>query len=159
MRSYRQTFKARSGNNGAPALVPLERRFIPLGVSLMPQSFVRRDFSLNVGRLGSHWIHWGAMSTSPPAGVGGLRRDASASPLGARPGKAWVVALGGWTLFGLSSFGACLVADVAAGDDSMPWPRLLAYSLGAAWIWAALTPAVLRLTREVTFASGQRVRR
>ena len=66
--------------------------------------------------------------------------------------------LGGWTLFGLSSFGACLLADAASGNDSMPWPRLLAYSLGAAWIWAALTPAVLWLTRDGTFAPGQRVR-
>ena len=30
----------------------------------------------------------------------------------------------------------------------MPWQSLLAYSLGAAWIWAALTPAVLWLTRR-----------
>ena len=124
----------------------------------MPQSFVRGDFSLNVGRLGSRWIRWGAMPTSPPARVGGLRRDASTSPLGAQPGKAWAVVLGGWTLFGLSSFGACLLADVASGDDSMPWPRLLAYSLGAAWTWAALTPPVLWLTRDATFRPGQRVR-
>jgi two-component system LytT family sensor kinase len=103
-------------------------------------------------------MHWGTMSTSPPARVGGLRRDASTSPLGARPGKAWTVVLGGWTLFGLSSFGACLVADAASGDDSIPWPRLLAYSLGAAWIWAALTPVVLWLTRDATFAPAQRVR-
>ena len=124
----------------------------------MPQSFVRRGFSLNVGRLGSHWVRWGAMSTSPPVRVGGLRRDASTSPLDARPGKAWAVVLGGWTLFGLSSFGTCMVADVASGDDSMPWPRLLAYSLGAAWTWAAMTPPVLWLTRGATFPPGQRVR-
>ena len=97
----------------------------------MPQSFVRRDFSLNV---------------------------ASTSPRGARPALSWVVVLGGWTLFGLASFGTCLVADVAVGDNSMPWPRLLAYSLGAAWIWAALTPAVLWLTRAAAFAPGQWMR-
>ena len=66
--------------------------------------------------------------------------------------------LGGWTLFGLASFGACLVADAASGDDSIPWARLLGYSLGAAWIWAALTPAVLQLTRDTTFAPGRRLR-
>ena len=98
------------------------------------------------------------MSTSPPERVGGLRRDASTSPRGARPALSWVVVLGGWTLFGLASFGTCLVADVAVGDNSMPWPRLLAYSLGAAWIWAALTPAVLWLTRAATFAPGQWMR-
>jgi len=85
-------------------------------------------------------------------------RDASTSPPVARLGRVWVFALGGWTLFGLASFGACLVADAASGDDSMPWPQLLAYSLGAAWIWAGLTPVVLWLTRSATFAPGQRVR-
>ncbi|MEO8089044.1 MAG: histidine kinase [Gemmatimonadales bacterium] len=96
------------------------------------------------------------MSTFPPSGAGGLGRDASISPSGARLGP-WPVVLGGWTLFGLASFGACLVADAAA-DDSMPWPRLLAYSLGAAWIWAGLTPVVLWLIRASAFAPGQRVR-
>jgi len=98
------------------------------------------------------------MSTFPPTRAGGLGRDAPTSPLGAQPGKAWAVVLGGWTLFGLASFGACLVADAASGDDSIPWARLLGYSLGAAWIWAALTPAVLQLTRDTTFAPGRRLR-
>ncbi len=40
----------------------------------------------------------------------------------------------------------------------MPWPRILSYSLGAAWIWAGLTPGVLWLTRGATFAPGQRLR-
>lgn len=124
----------------------------------MPQSFVRRDLSLNLGRLGSRWIHWGAMSTFPPTHGGDQGRDGSTSPAGGRPGKAYAVALGGWTLFGLASFGACLVADVASGDGPTPWPRLLAYSLGAAWTWAALTPAVLWLTRNTAFGPGQRVR-
>jgi two-component system, LytTR family, sensor kinase len=124
----------------------------------MPQSFVRRGLSLNVGHLGSHRIHWGAMSTSPPARTGAARRDAPISPLGSRPGVAGAVVLGGWTLFGLSSFAACLLADLAAGDDPLPWPRLLAYSLGIAWIWAGMTPAVLWLTRDATFAPGQRMR-
>ena len=43
-------------------------------------------------------------------------------------------------------------------DDPLPWPRLLAYSLGIAWIWAGMTPAVLWLTRDATFAPGQRMR-
>ncbi|MGZ8392262.1 MAG: sensor histidine kinase [Gemmatimonadales bacterium] len=116
---------------------------------LMLQSFVRRDFSLSLGRLGSGWIHWGAMSTFP-ANLTLL--------LGARPGKAWAIGFAGWTLFGLVSFATCLAADAASSDDSMPWPGLLAYLLGAAWIWAALTPAVLRLTRSATSARGQRAR-
>jgi two-component system LytT family sensor kinase len=93
------------------------------------------------------------MSTSPATRVGSSGHEASAW----RPQQVWAVVLGGWTLFGLSSFGACLLADVASGEDSMTWPSLLAYSLGAAWIWAALTPPVVRLTRA-TFAPGQRVR-
>jgi two-component system, LytTR family, sensor kinase len=88
--------------------------------------------------------------------VGGLGRDASTPPLAARS-QTWAAVLGGWTLFGLASFGACLVADVASGDHSMPWARLLMYSLGVAWIWAGLTPPVVWLTRGV-FAPGQRVR-
>jgi sensor histidine kinase YesM len=71
---------------------------------------------------------------------------------------AWALVLGGWTLFGLASFGACLLAAAAAGDDPWPWPRLLAYSLGAAWTWAALTPAVIWLTRGTAFVAGQRMR-
>jgi len=138
--------------------MPLKSRFIPLGMSFVPQSYMRRDFSLNVGGLGFGWIHWGAMSTFPPTRAGDLARDASASPPVPRPGRTWALVLGGWTLFGLASFGACLVADAASTDDSLPWPRLLGYSLGAAWIWAGLTPAVLWLTRATTFAPGHRWR-
>ncbi len=122
----------------------------------MPRLYVGRDFSLNVGDLGSGWIHWGAMSTFPPTRAAGLARDASTSPPVTRPGRTWALAFGGWTLFGLASFGACLVADAAA--DSVPWAQLLAYSLAAAWIWASLTPGVLWLTQSTAFAPGQRVR-
>lgn len=65
------------------------------------------------------------------------------SPLAAWQGKTWALVFGGWTLFGLCSFAACLLADAASGEDFVPWTRILGYSLGAAWIWAALTPAVL----------------
>ena len=66
--------------------------------------------------------------------------------------------VGGWTLFGLCAFAACLFADAATGAESLPWRSLLAYSLGAAWIWAGLTPAVLRLTRGFHFSAGHRLR-
>lgn len=131
---------------------------MPPHLSLMPQLFVQRGFLLNVGRPGSHRIQWGTMSASPPARPGGFRRGASISTLAARPGKPWAVVLGGWTLFGLCSFGACVVADVAADGDLVPWPSLLAYSLGAAWTWAALTPGVVWFTRNATFAPGHRVK-
>jgi sensor histidine kinase YesM len=65
---------------------------------------------------------------------------------------------GAWTLFGLFSFGACLLADAATDGDSLPWPQLLAYSLGVAWIWAALTPIVLWVTWNAVFTAGERTR-
>jgi sensor histidine kinase YesM len=98
------------------------------------------------------------MSAFPPTPVGGVERHASTLPLGVGHGKAWAIVLGGWTLFGLTSFAACLVADATSSGDPMPWSRLLAYSLGAAWIWAGLTPVVVRLTRGTTIAPGKRAR-
>ena len=58
-------------------------------------------------------------------------------------------------MLGLCSFGACLLADAADGGSALPWASVLAYSLGAAWIWAALTPVVLWVTREARFSSGR----
>ena len=72
-----------------------------------------------------------------------------------RPAKAWAIIVGGWSFFGLCSFAVCLVADAATGNHPFSWPQLLAYSLGAAWIWAALTPAVLWATRGAAFTPGQ----
>jgi len=125
----------------------------------MPHSFVERGFPLNVGRLGSRWIQWGAMSMSPPWGAVGSRlQQGSASPVTTGLGKTWVLMAGAWTLFGLFSFGACLLADAATDGDSLPWPQLLAYSLGVAWIWAALTPIVLWVTWNAVFTAGERTR-
>ena len=101
----------------------------------MPESFVERGFPFNVGRLGSCWVQWGAMSK-----------------------KTLTAAAGAWTLFGVCLFGACLVADAADGGRPLPWGAVLAYSLGAAWIWAALTPVVLWVTRTASFSSGQLLR-
>jgi two-component system LytT family sensor kinase len=98
------------------------------------------------------------MSTSQPTRLRGLRREALISPLVAWPGKTWAVVFGGWTLFGMCSFAVCLLADTVSGGDFVPWTHLLGYSLGAGWIWAALTPAVLWAARTATFTRGQRVR-
>ena len=129
----------------------------PPGVSLMPQSFVGRVFSLNVDRLGFPRIPWGAMSSSQPARVAKARRFLR---IGWSDGwgRTAVVMAAGWTVFGLCVFAACLLADAATGAESLPWRSLLAYSLGAAWIWAVLTPAVLRLTRGTRFSAGHRIR-
>ena len=61
----------------------------------------------------------------------------------------------GWTLFGLCSFVVCMVADAATEGESLPWTSILAYSLGAAWIWAGLTPGVLWLSRRAPFSRGK----
>ncbi len=129
----------------------------PLGVSLMPHSFVGRVFSLNVDRLGFPRIPWGAMSSSQPDGPEGTGR-AVRIPLRYMSGRNALLVAAGWTLFGLCSFMACLLADTATGADSLPWRGLLAYSLGAAWIWAALTPAVIWLTRGTGISAGNRLR-
>ena len=121
----------------------------------MPRSFLDWTFPLSVGRLEAVRIHWGAMHTSLPARLGNLRRDAPIAPVVMRPAKSWVLIVGGWSLFGLCSFAVCLLADAATGDHPFSWSQLLAYSLGAAWIWAALTPAVLWATRGAAFTAGR----
>jgi sensor histidine kinase YesM len=98
------------------------------------------------------------MSTPQPTRFRDLGHKALVSPLEAWPGKTWGYVFGGWTFFGLCSFAVCLLADAATGEPHVPWLRVLEYSLGAAWIWAALTPAVLWATRNATFVRGQRVR-
>jgi sensor histidine kinase YesM len=97
------------------------------------------------------------MSSSQPARPNGARRAVSI-PLSHSWGRNALAVAGGWTVFGLCSFAACLLADAATGAESLPWTALLAYSLGAAWIWAALTPAVFRLTRGAGFSAGHRLR-
>src|SRR5215212_9969846 len=119
----------------------------------MPQAFAERVLALRVDRLGSRWIHWGAMSNSPP--IGSLSRDRLVAAIASGLIGGWPRVLAGWTLFGLCSFAACLLADAGVSGNSR-WPDLLAYSLGGAWIWAALTPAVLRVTGGVSFSAGQR---
>lgn len=98
------------------------------------------------------------MSTPQPSRFRGLRQKALLWPPAAGRGKTWVYIIGGWTIFGLSSFAVCLLADAATGESPAPWPRVLQYSLGAAWIWAALTPAALWAARKATFVPGRRMR-
>ncbi len=124
----------------------------------MPQPFVVRGFRLNVGRPESHRIQWGTMSTSPPRRFANSLRKTLISPFAARPGMTWAVMAGGWTLFGLCTFATCILLDSDSSEDTARWPQVLGYSLGAAWIWAALSPAVLWAARKATFAPGQRLR-
>jgi two-component system, LytTR family, sensor kinase len=71
------------------------------------------------------------------------------------PGRqrtAWLAVLAGWTVVGLGYFAS--LAYGATGSTSQVWGHLLLYALGTAWIWAALTPLVLQLTRTATFTRG-----
>jgi two-component system, LytTR family, sensor kinase len=73
------------------------------------------------------------------------------------PGRqrtAWLLVVVGWTIVGLGYFGSAAMS--AMGPTA--WLPLLGFSLGTAWIWAALTPGVLRLNRHACFVPGQRVR-
>jgi hypothetical protein len=66
--------------------------------------------------------------------------------------------LAGWTVVGLGYF-LSSVFDVPEGNQpTTPWVRLLLFSVGTAWIWAALTPPVLWLTRNATLVPGKRAR-
>jgi hypothetical protein len=71
---------------------------------------------------------------------------------------AWLLILGGWTIVGLGYFGSQLFEGTTAGGQVQSWTRLLLYSLGTAWSWAALTPGTLWLTRHASIAPGHRMR-
>jgi two-component system LytT family sensor kinase len=137
------------------SFVPRQRRFIPPEVSLMPESFVERGAPFIVDR--SRWsrrMHWGAMPVSPSA-------RAVSPALQLVPGRqrtAWLIVLAGWTVVGLGYFLSSAFAAPEEGQPATAWVRLLLFSVGTAWIWAALTPAVLWLTRNATLATGNRAR-
>jgi two-component system, LytTR family, sensor kinase len=97
------------------------------------------------------------MSSTQAGRPAGARRSAPL-PLSEGWNRTALAIAAGWTLFGLCAFATCLLAEAATGADSLPWRSLLAYSLGAAWIWAALTSAVFWLTRGRSFSEGHRLR-
>jgi signal transduction histidine kinase len=77
------------------------------------------------------------------------------------PGRqktAWLVVLGGWTVFGVCSLGFSVAVAAATEQSSRPLREVLVGTLGTAWIWAALTPPVLWLTRSAGFRTGRRLR-
>jgi signal transduction histidine kinase len=69
-----------------------------------------------------------------------------------------MLVLGGWTLVGLGYFASQAYSANNSGAAPIGWTRLFLFSVGTAWIWAALTPVVLWLTRDATFAPGRRTR-
>jgi two-component system LytT family sensor kinase len=113
----------------------------------MPESFVERGAALIVDhRRWSRRMRWGAMPVSPSSRVVGSRHTA------------WLLVLAGWTVVGLGYFVSSAFAPPDPDQSAPSWTRLLLFSVGTAWIWAALTPPVLRLTQNATLAPGTRLR-
>src|SRR3954464_7306558 len=113
----------------------------------MPESFVERGAAFIVDhRRWSRRLRWGAMPVSPSSRVVGSRHTA------------WLLVLAGWTVVGLGYFVSSAFAPPNPGESAPGWTRLLLFSVGTAWIWAALTPPVLRLTQNATLATGTRLR-
>jgi two-component system, LytTR family, sensor kinase len=69
-----------------------------------------------------------------------------------------ILVLGGWTAFGLFSFGQILLYNAVSGEEPLPWRPLLLVSLTSAWTWAALTPAALWAAQQLRFDPNQKVR-
>src|SRR5512132_1338088 len=65
---------------------------------------------------------------------------------------------GGWSAFGLFSFGQILVYNAVSGEAPLPWRPLLLVSLASAWLWAALTPMSLWVANRLRFDVKQRTR-
>jgi two-component system, LytTR family, sensor kinase len=122
----------------------------------MPESFVERGLTLNVAP--SQWsrrMPWGPMPVSPPR----IARPSPAIPLiPGRQDAGWLLVLAGWTLVGLGYFLSSAFAASSPGSPAAPWGQLLWFSLGTAWVWAALTPPTLWLTRNATLAPDRRLR-
>ena len=134
---------------------PPQQRSIPPDVSLMPESFVGPVVALNVDRsLWSHRARWGTMSASPTAGLPEESSPPVSLPLlSTQRRTVWLLVVSAWTLVGLGYFASLAYGPYQpAGTTTL---QLLAFALGTAWIWAALTPAVLRLTRSGTFEPGK----
>ena len=125
----------------------------------MPESYVERAAALNVHRR--RWSRrklWGTMSAPPPARIARSRPVSAITLTPGRQRATWMIVLGGWTLVGLGYFGSQAFAAMTAGPAPVRWARLLLYSLGTAWVWAALTPVTLWLTSNVTLGPGSRAR-
>jgi two-component system LytT family sensor kinase len=125
----------------------------------MPESFVERGAAFIVDR--SRWsrrMRWGAMPVSPSARVVGSRVSSAVPLVPGRQLTAWLLVLAGWTVVGVGYFLSSAFAPSEPGQPTPGWLRLLLFSVGTAWIWAALTPPVLWLTRNASLAPGSRAR-
>jgi two-component system, LytTR family, sensor kinase len=121
----------------------------------MPESFVEHVTRLNVDPgPWSQRPRLGIMSAPPPAVSPSPLTEAIPLMPGRQP-IAWLAVVAGWTVVGLGYFASLAYTGSSAGGTPSRG-QLMVYALGTAWIWAALTPLVLRLTRTATFAAGRR---
>jgi two-component system LytT family sensor kinase len=138
--------------------VPSRQRFVPQHRWLVPESYMEPAVSLNVGvSLWSFRTRWSTMSASLPDQVPGK----TSVPIPLLPGHqrtTWLLIFGGWTIVGLGYFCSLILEEINGGGESQRWTRLLAFSLGTAWIWALLTPVTLWLTRNASLARDGRAR-
>jgi two-component system, LytTR family, sensor kinase len=124
----------------------------------MPESFVQRGASFIVDQ--SRWsrrMHWGAMPVLPFTRVTGSRVSPAPPPVPWGEALVWLVVLAGWTFVGLGYFLSSLYSASNEGGPETPWASLLVFSVGTAWIWAALTPPVLWLTRNARVGTRHRL--
>jgi two-component system LytT family sensor kinase len=125
----------------------------------MPESFAEPAVSFNVGmRFWSHRTRWGTMLASPPGRAAESPHSPAIPLLPGRQWAAWMLILGGWTMVGLGYFCSLVFSEGAGASGNHSWVRLLALALGTAWVWAALTPVTLRLTRDASLSPGRRTR-
>ncbi|HEU4680644.1 MAG TPA: histidine kinase [Gemmatimonadales bacterium] len=96
------------------------------------------------------------MFASPPGRAAGSSPAPAIPLIPGRQRTAWMLILGGWTIVGLGYFCSLVLTESEAGGIRNSWLLLLALALGTAWIWAALTPVTLWLTRKASFAPGRR---
>jgi signal transduction histidine kinase len=94
--------------------------------------------------------------SSPTTGLAGAPASGAIPLLPGRQPIAWIAVVAGWTLVGLGYFVSLAVEAAGTGTAPVSWIRLLALGVGTGWIWAALTPVVLRLTLSASFLPGRR---
>jgi two-component system, LytTR family, sensor kinase len=119
----------------------------------MPESFVEPSAPLNVGwSIRPPRARWGIMSASPANGVGGSPPAPAIPLLPGRQPVVWLLVLAGWTIVGLAYLASLVYESEATTRAGHGLGRVVVYSIGTAWIWALLTPAVLRVTRAASLA-------
>jgi hypothetical protein len=98
------------------------------------------------------------MSASPTTGLEDSSPTIALPVLPNHPGLGWLLIVSAWTLVGLGYFASLVYGTRQPAAAGTGWLQLLVYAVGTAWIWAALTPAVLWLTRSGSFDPGRRLK-